>query len=367
MKKILIIISILFLFALIYCQRIWNIRPSIDQKVDDFKLTVVLTGFGTKNLIGETSGEIAPFHKHLDNASNLKNELNTCESAYLGNIYDQNVIVASSGMGKVRTASCLTQILENYDDQIEEVILVGIGGITPMRGGMLDENREHRDSDAVMIGDVCINSVSLDFEHQYFSSDTKGSIGENPVLWNGEVDKSISDKSSNGLLSEKLFGIASDINWPEAPEEVKNVSLLYHDEVRDTRVWGANECIEATSDLFWNDINFDQRAREIAAEILNQKGSRKITGSDVLILSSMEASAAEFVVNNWNEVNDSDIDFAYVRSASNFNHVYLDSDNLPAVSGKDVVESYESSDNSEYAIQNAALTVLKYLELKKAQ
>ena len=122
--------------------------------------------------------------------------------------------------------------------------------------------------------------------------------------------------------------------------------------------------MEATSDLFWHDLSFDQRARVMAAQVLSKVYSQKISPQDVLVLTSMEAYAASTVIENWNKAYDSNIRYSYVRGASNFDHVYLNVDNLPAISGRDSLENYENSESSEYAIQTASSPVLEYLKSK---
>lgn len=368
MKKYLLLLLILGVSVFFLIKQV-NLRKSLVEKSEGSgkKISVILTGFGSKNDQGVWLGEIAPFVRNLTSAVDVGEKFKTCQLAYEGYLYGERTLVSSSGMGKVNTASCLTQILNYYKNDVKEVVFVGIAGITPVKGGMLDESGKKRSSDSAMLGDVCINSLAFDFDLQHYTSDNAGSKTPNPVFWDQESVFSSRFVINGNSLADELIDASSKVNWPDAPSDVSEIDTLYHGSVRPVKVWGRGECIEATGDMYWHDIALDKRARGIAADFMSQALGSSIKPEDILIVTSMEAASAGYVVNEWNRSTGTSINFAYVRSASNFDHPYLNSANLVALNGVDSVAKLSSTGAGSYAIEVAALPVLKMFELRSAK
>lgn len=328
------------------------------------EISVILSGFGSRDLLGRWQGETAPFMDLLSSARNVSGEVAMCENSYEGYLYGNRVLVASSGMAKVKTTACLLDILQNYDVKIKEVIFVGIAGITPMKGGMKDESGHLRNSEPAMLGDVCINSLSFDFDLQHYSSDYVDSDLLTPLYWSQKSNFASQYQIADSDLAQELYSASSKVVWPNVPQTVKEINDLYHGKNRGPKVWNLNECVEATSDLYWHDTYSDERAREMAAIYLNQANNTSLKFTDVLIVTSMEAAPSGLVVEWWNEINNTNISFAYVRGASNFDHPNLNSELKPALSGHESVDRFKNSGSSQYAIETAALPVLKMFELR---
>ena len=205
-------------------------RLSVDSKT---KRTVILTALGSKNRKGAWLGEVSPFMSELENSIDRSSQVPMCDRFFEGNMNQQPVFVVVSGPGKVKSTACLMEVLLKYDNQIKEVILSGIAGITPMRGGMVDDAGNLRNDERVMIGDVCINSIAYDFEAQYYTSDQGNTRGSNPIFWasdSHDVSKQIQGSVS---LSEELSNAGAMVDWPESSSEVTNNNIKYHGVIID--------------------------------------------------------------------------------------------------------------------------------------
>jgi hypothetical protein len=132
----------------------------------------------------------------------------------------------------------------------------------------------------------------------------------------------------------------------------------------DFKIWGPKECMEISGDLFWHDVQSDLRARTIAADLLNDKWNQSNTPEDTVIITSMEAIAAGNVVSWWNKAYKTTVNFAYVRGASNYDHVLLDETGLPVKSSKESWKSGITDEFVEKAALNASNPILKMLELR---
>lgn len=272
-------------------------------------ISVILTGF---------DAEAEPVLKEMNNITVLK-DLGMCRLARQGNLYGRKVIVAADGGGKVRTAACLTQILQSSGRNIREVIFMGIAGIS--REKVSTGEKTH-------IGDVCINSVAFDFDLQYYSADRAGTSYPDPRF--SDLDSSFEATVTTG--SRELAG-----------ELYRNAGTV--------KTWQMDECLEATSDSFWHDIRADKRARELGARYL------KTAPDAVVIFTSMEAAAAGKTVEWWNADHHTSIAYAYVRSASNFDSVGTGSSGMPARSGEEDLAD-RSGQDTDKAIRSAAIPVL---------
>jgi Purine nucleoside permease (NUP) len=321
------------------------------------KISVILTGFGSRNQDGKWDGETAPFMDAMDQKKDVSIKIPMCQSAYEGYIYKSKVLVAVSGMAKVRTTACLTDILRQYDHGVKEVLVVGIAGMSATQEGT---------GESAMIGDVCINSLAYDFDLQHYSADQAGITFPGPAFWNQESNFTAQETTGSRSLASELAKAAVQVAWPEAPDIVKDIDALYHQTSRNPRVWGPEECMEVTSDLYWHDIKADVRARELAATFMQQVYGRSVSPADVVVATSMEAVPAGKVVDWWNKANGASVAFAYVRGASNFDRTYLNSDGTPAMGGRESVEILKNAGLSQYAIETASLPVLKLFELRKS-
>lgn len=365
MKKYLFLIALLGISVVLLIKQI-NLRKSLigSSQGKDSAVSIILTGFGSKDDKNNYDGEMTPFARQLTSAVDKGELFNSCQSTVEGYIKSNKVVLSSTGMGKINTASCLTQLLGHYGNNVKEVIFVGIAGITPVKGGMLDEKGIRRDSEVAMLGDVCINSLAFDFDLQHFSSDKAETNAKDVKFWDSENMFSSKFVINNSGLAEELYNATKAVYWLEVPADIAEVNVLYHGSSRPARVWGLDECIEATGDLYWHDIYLDGKARETGADFMSRALGKNLDSKDILVVTSMEASSAGYVVKKWNEIHATSVRFAYVRSASNFDHSYLTSANIPALGGNESLSRVSSTGAVNYAIETASYPVLKMFELR---
>ena len=355
MKKILLYLIILF-FLLGYGVYKFVVAQSSE------KISVIMVSFGSKTTDGDWQGEVAPYIEELENAKDVSESVPMCEKAFRGYIYDQPVMLVISGIAKVKATACTLEVLNLVCKDVEEVIFSGIAGITPMKGGMLDTKGNLRYDEAAMIGDVCINSAAFDFDLQRFSSDQYDSFVPMPSFWSSDMPHESDYVYAKPDLTNELYEASLLVNWPEPSEEAREMNFRYHQKSRIPKSWKSTECLEATDDLFWHDIRADARARVIGSSWLSKSYGLNLSAEDIIVVTSMESLPVGLTVSWWNESNNKDIDFAYVRGASNFDHPRLNSDGTPALGGRESLEGSESG--YSFAIRTQALPVLKMLELR---
>lgn len=367
MKKFSVIFFVLFIFVVFL---IWQIDDgkSVQNKNNGPKerISVILSGFGSKDEEGNWRGESAPFMEKLENVQDVGDGVGMCEIAYEGDLFGSKVLVASTGMAKVNTTACISDILNNYEGRVLEVIFVGIGGITPGMGGVINDNGKYRYYKPAMLGDICVNSLAYDLDLQHYSSDQIGSGVPDPKFWDQTSHFSSRFTKNDTTLSQEILDASAKIDWPAAQQSVRDMNILYNNVSREPKVWGLKECMEATSDLYWNDTRLDLRARELAADFFNSTYGSTISSNEVLIITSMEALPVGIVIEQWNASKNVHIGFAYVRGASNFDHPYFNPDGSPALSGQESIIKLSQSGGVEYAIETASLPVLKMFELRKS-
>jgi nucleoside phosphorylase len=331
------------------------------------KLTVIVTNNSGQDDQGVWQGEAGPFLNRLENRQEVSESIGMCEAGYEGQLFGQKVLVVVTGMAKVKTSACITNVLEAYGDAVKEVVLAGIAGFTPMKGGLVDDSGKLRSDERVMLGDVCINSAAFDFDLQHYSADEANSGYPRPVFWPQESEFWAEKAYGSAELAGELHTAAGKVDWPEIPESVRAIDELYHGTSRGVKVWSASECVEASGDLFWHDIRADRRARKLGANFLSDVTGKTVKADGVVVASSMEGTAVGAMVDRWNSTKGANVAFAYVRGASNFDQVNLNAEGLPAVNGDASVHRVMAAGGQKLAIETAALPVLKMLELRGAK
>lgn len=319
------------------------------------EVTVIVTTFGEQDDQGRWGGEAAPFMDILQNRKDMSGRFIPCRHAFSGTLFEQRVLVAVSGVGKVQAAACTDVIMRVTKGKIKELILAGIGGITPAKGGK---------GEPAVIGDVCINSAAVDFGRQHYSADSANSQWANPQWWEVKSDGFVSKVRGSGELADELIRAAGRVTWPELTPEVKEIIAKYHGYLRKPKAWGVSECVEVSDDLWWHDMRTDQQARILGSGWLKTVLGGEINEGNILALTSMEATAVGSTVARWNEAWGADVAFAYVRAASNYDRPWWNNRGEPAVDGKISLQTGTATGGMEMAYKTLALPVLKMLELR---
>jgi len=298
--------------------------------------TVVLTAF---------KAEATPYLERLTLPVDITAKAPFCDQAVAGSLSGQAALVVITGVGKVRASTCLLTILQLTSGRVKGVIFSGTSGITP-------EITANQFIGETMIGDVCINVSAIDFDRQHYSADLAGSGDPAPSFWLDEVIGS----TSGTVLSDRLYQASSQASLPPPPESAIALNNQYHRSSRPPRVWGPQECLEVSGDLFWHDIRSDTQAKALAAQW------QKTDADKLVIVTAMESAAVGSVVTAWNSAYQTAIPVAYVRGASNFDQPPKDSRGAPLVDGQSSLETSLTGDTEDYAARTSAAVVLKFLE-----
>lgn len=365
MRRILILTNLVFILLVSFLILIpWLQNQGFNFLNANKKTSIILTTFGYQDGDAKWQGEVTPYIEKLQNPREISDKFPMCTRVFSGNLYGEEVLVVISGMGKVKMTSCVSNLLQEIGDQVKEVILSGIGGITPMRGGLINEDGNLRQSKETMIGDICINSAAVDFDLQYYTADQAGTRYPNPIFWLSDLANFSGQVDGSPTLAQELFAASAKVDWPQLSDEVKTVNRKYHTTSREPIAWGPTMCLEVTGDLFWHDYRADRSAREIGSEWLSKTRGSFVSADDIVIVTSMESVAAGNEISWWNKNYKTDIAFAYVRGASNFDQAWVTSEGMPVVNGKTSIENGASDSGVTDASKNASLPILKMFELR---
>jgi len=341
-NKLLLFILVFLLIALALSKIFHPSQLKTMLKPQSKDLTLILVTFGSQDQNKKWQGEIAPYMDKLGDIKEISDTIPFCAKSFLGKISDQRVMLVVTGMAKVNASACVQNILQTNSEKIKEVFLSGIAGFSPY----------YKKANKVNIGDLCINSTAFDFDLQYYGSDQKDSQTKLPNFWKRDIGDSPYISSSSGELSNKLFDVSQNIDWRSNPQT----------SLHSPKIFGPTECIEASSDLFWHDSQLDKQAREIGSEIINNINKSKTSASDVVIASSMESLAVGATISKWNQANNTNIPFAYVRSASNFDQPNILPSGFTEMDSKSSLEQTFSSDKNRIAFESHAMPVLQLLK-----
>ena len=357
------------------------------------KVSIILTAFGDKDA---TFGETQPFLKAMKNNVDRTPESAFCKGVFEGTLFDQPVVVATTGTGKDNSGPCMQELLYKYGNNIKEVIWSGIGGVSAAVGGYVNREGQVRSPmDPVMVGDVCISSLSWNYDLAFTGAadgakaraesgkryDPAGgwwpmmdSNGKSTVL--GFENIQLFTIADNTLASE-ITAAAGKVTWPEIDTAVRAKIERYFspEQVRPVRFYDSSKCGELSSDNFWAGVIEDRLARQYLASLIATSGYGPATTSedDVIAFTAMESSSWMSVVARWNKFNKANIPMAVVRGGSNYPHVPLDAnaDPKPGPDGKlltamEEIELGLQEAGASFAWNNAALPILKMFELRSA-
>ena len=306
---------------------------------------VILTAYGSRTEAGEWLGEVAPFMDLLDRPVDRSQAVPQCLQAFSGSISGQEVMVVVTGIGKINASTCVLDVLTATAGRVKGLVFSGTAGMSPTSGTDAPES-------AVMLGDVCVAASAVDFDRQFYAADQIGSSAASPAIW---ADTPVGS-SSGRVLADHLFQLASSVIFAAPPPEVEAVNQLYHHTTRAPRVWGPDDCLEVSGDLFWHDSRADAQARQLGSSWISAAPRR------LVIATAMESSAVGAVISRWNAAHASDIPWAYVRSGSNFDQPWRDDQGLPAVDGRQSLTAGFTDQSRAYAIHTTSAVVLKMLE-----
>ncbi len=349
-------------------------QPAVFAQSPTVKRTVILSaGVGKDATTGKWSSESGPFLNALVNPVDVSKSIPNCGQVYEGTIFNQPVAIASQGSpgsgasGKVNAALCAENLIRYYNgvDGIKEFLWSGIAGITPMKGGMVDNQNKLRSDDKIVIGDVCIGFVLKDYDLQ------RSSIAEG-AWWGGETSTNPSSKAAGSLaLAQELYQAGQKATWPDVPDGPKTNIAKYHGDqaVRKATVLAPNVCGEITADNFWHGVAEDRQSRILVSGLISETLKQPTTADQITILTAMEGTGWARALTMYTKNTGKVIPWAYSRSASNYDHPwFVPGTTTPAVTGMESINAGMSAGGgSPYGAITAAVPVLKMLELRQAQ
>ncbi len=325
--------------------------------------TLILSAFAFKDNAGNWQGESAPFLNLLQKGRDVSDKLPYCSMVWEGEIYNQPVSVVTMGVGKVNSATCMSELLDYYHGYtgIKDVLWSGIAGITPMFGGMLDASGNRRSDETTVIGDVCATFVARDWDLQFSSAAEQ-------AWWLSSSPNSASVALGSQQLSLELYQAGLAAQWPDLPPGPADNTAKYNGEaaLRKPTIYPPDRCAEISGDDFWHGTLEDARARELVAAELSKDLGREITPADIVVLTAQEGTGWGVVLDKYAKATGHSIPFAISRSASNFDHPWFTSptSNVFAVTAEQSISAGFAAGGATFGEITAAIPVLKLLELR---
>ncbi|MBI2981403.1 MAG: hypothetical protein HYY44_03760 [Deltaproteobacteria bacterium] len=133
---------------------------------------------------------------------------------------------------------------------------------------------------------------------------------------------------------------------------------------RSPKIFRYDECAEVSSNTYWHGVPEDELARRYIAALIEKIRGVPKSADEIVAFTSMEAVSWMNVLEEWNEQQKGAIHFVNVRSASNYDQPPSGPDLKPGVSAQKSLQRGYDLGGKEYAIETAALPVLKLFELR---
>lgn len=334
-------------------------------------VSIILTAFGGINDKGEMWGEAEPFLKSIRSLENRSNIFAFCDQLFTGSLFKHPVVVAVTGMGTDAAATCMQEILFHYKHGMKEVIWSGIGGITPQKGGVYDkEGIRRKEGEPIYLGDLCVSPNAYNYDLHHSSVTDWGSTGTWHQPGNGWWKTRWNNRnlyaSGSTTLADEVIAAAKQVQWPEMPEVIRQKIEMYHPAFsgRSPKIFNYDECAEVSSNTYWHGIPEDELARQYVASLIEKVRGVSKTANETVALTSMEAVSWMNVLEEWNERYRTSIPFVNIRSASNYDQPPAGPSLRPILSAQESLNKGYDLGGKEYAIETAALPVLKMFELR---
>lgn len=345
--------------------------------------SLILSAFGdAQGMFGESKPIISAMQNKVDRSGSST----FCAAVVEGTLSNQPVTAVVTGTGEQNSQACMQEMLGWYSPAITEVIWSGIAGFSPAVGGLYD-NRGQRRAKAtpVMIGDVCISSLSWNYDLHFSSVDEwasrrtadnrYGTAGGWWSIKNGKGKpraRGFQDVTqfvtADRALADELVTASRSVDWPTKSAGVKRKIKRFFpaSKIRNTvKVFDSSRCGEVSGNNFWHSTTEDLLARRNLASQITAADIRKASAEDVVAVSAMEASGWMGALKTWNAANRLAIPMALVRGASNYDQVPLNAagnpvngpDGKPLTALEDIKLGFKTA-GADVAIHNAAAPVL---------
>ncbi len=225
----------------------------------------------------------------LENRVDRTDASTFCSGVYEGTLYDQPVVIVTTGTGGDNAGPCMHELLYWYGARLKEVIWSGIGGASPAIGGLVDESGQVRTNpEPVMIGDVCISSLAWNYDLHFSSvadwrtAQATGTPHDPASGWwpmknsDGKADvpgfETVQQYViADTALADELLSAAQQVTWPPLEQDIveKIERLLSCRPARDVAVFDYTQCGEVGGNDFWHGVTEDWLARRYLASLIS--------------------------------------------------------------------------------------------------
>jgi len=353
--------------------------------------SLILNAFGDA---AGTYGESQPFLDALKDKADRTSESAFCQAVVEGTLSGQPVTVAVTGTGGGNSGPCTQEMLSWYPSALKEVIWSGIGGATPAVGGMYDKAGRVLGNPEVMIGDVCVGTLSWSWD-LHFSNVNDWAARRTPPSniyapsggWWEMVDsqgKQVAPGFDNvrqfvvadPALADEVLAASKDVVLPKRPASVTAKIARFH---KDPKSWRAptfysyKDCGgEVSGDNFWHGATEDMLSREYMSALMRSaKVNPRASADNIVAFSAMEAVPWMSAVERWTAKNGPTLPMVVVRAASNYDQIplrrngqpILNSRGKPMTAMQDILEGFDDT-SSAYAASTAAAPVLRMFALR---
>lgn len=379
------------------------VRMPEEQSDAKEKLSLVLTA-DPGDLIGGYGESSVLFSVATDIQQVKDQDALLCAAAHRVKLFGADALLITTGIGTSRAALCLDTVLRAYGSRAKEIIYLGTAGGSPAIGGLIDsdscDSELPASSDRVVrLGDVCVSSRTTDWDCQrcVFPENVSSSACQvtectlhnrwdlfgdfacsyyQDIALAQEIKRAAADvkvSPSSGLteLEDAFWKMSTGLSdqWREAHDAAAT-------ETRP-RIFGDDECAEATSMTYWNGAPYDQLARTYVADLINQASNNAseenlITRRDVVAVSAMEA-AGWMLVLRLSEVylDYAEIPAANIRAISDYDQDPLVFQNKLWLEDRDWLATTQLRHNAtrlgyEFAIQTSSQVVIKLFQSRAA-
>ena len=169
-------------------------------------------------------------------------KLNLPFNAYEGLIGEFNIVLAQTGIGKIKAAINTWQILQNYN--IKQVLVVGVAGISPLIG---------------QVGDICLGKYVFNSDLGYLFDNSKR---EKLTI---EIPNLVFKSDLELINKFKQFG--ENFSWPPLSSEAQEYNKLYNKHNLHGRLI---ETVCASGDCFFHGFESAKWPETQAQNLINE-------------------------------------------------------------------------------------------------
>ncbi|KAK9916545.1 hypothetical protein WJX75_003915 [Coccomyxa subellipsoidea] len=340
----------------------------------------------------------------VQNKNEVPANITSCSDLLTGNILNQPVVVATSGIGPVAAAMCTMEMLQ-CSSLIKDFVYVGTSGWTSQLGGVLNApgscGEANLPRDLARIGDIAVTPYAANWACKLadYSGQCKGApnlcsypeeiYGPQEARLYGDCVFSQSSKAMLNLADElisatrtpqfsaNVASLATDFEQRIAPYETAYFAAMSngtgHQYIlppwRAPRVWDYNVAAEIDAQFFYSGVPWDMVARNYTAQTLNLATGRSLTQYDVIAVSAMEAVGVAPAINLHNQISGK-AEVPYVLVRANSDYLYQPVQRAKSGNGWETVENPPPANSSvayRFAIGTSSSAVLTMLQLRCLQ